>query len=39
MYTKVVAMDSVAFEQWFQNISRTQNRPYLTLLARGLSPN
>jgi cytochrome c oxidase subunit 2 len=39
MYTKVVALDSSAFERWYQTISQTQNRPYQTILARGASPN
>ncbi len=32
MYTKVVSLDSAAFEQWYQEISRKQSKPYSPLL-------
>lgn len=33
MYTKVVASDSAAFENWYQEMSRKQSKPYRALVA------
>ena len=32
MYTKVVARDSVSFEQWYQDASAKQSKPYQPML-------
>ena len=33
MYTKVVSLDSTAFEHWYENVSGKQGKTYLSLLA------
>lgn len=35
MYTRVVAMDSVHFEEWYQEASAKQSKPYRPMLAAG----
>jgi heme/copper-type cytochrome/quinol oxidase subunit 2 len=32
MYTKVVSMDSTAFEQWYQAASTRQSKPYQAIV-------
>ncbi len=32
MYTKMISMDSVNFEQWYRRISSEQNKPYKSLI-------
>jgi len=35
MYTKVVAKDSVQFEEWYRSVSARQAKPYVPLLSAG----
>lgn len=34
MYTKLIAQDSLYFEQWYQGVSQLQSKPYSSLISR-----